>query len=61
MQLDHASGALPDAMSELQGTGLPSEMLGSDGDELGVGDELGGVQRDAVDVGDGDVAGSGEY
>jgi len=59
MQIDHANSTLPDAMSSLQGTGLPSEMLGGDSDDLGVGDELEGVHRG--DVVDGDVVGSGEY
>lgn len=62
MQIDHATSALPDSMSGLQTAGLPSEMLGGDSDDLGVGDELGSVHRnDVVDVGEGDVAGSGEY
>jgi len=59
IQIDHANTTLPDSMSGLQGSGLPSEMLGGDSDDLGVGDELSGVHD--VDVVDGDVAGSGEY
>jgi len=59
VQIDHANTTLPDGLSSLQGTGLPSEMLGGDGDDLIDGDELGGVHK--VDVTDGDVAGSGEY
>jgi len=59
VQVDHANTTLPDGLSSLQGTGLPSEMLGDDVDDSIDRDVLGDVHK--VDVVESDVAGSGEY
>lgn len=69
MQVNHAATALPDGNSVLQGSGLPSDSMLNDDlgpDDMGVVDdmddaELGVDRADVVDVGDGEVAGSGEY
>lgn len=59
VQTDHANTTLPDGLSSLQGTGLPSEMLGDDVDDTIDRDVLGDVHK--VDSVDGDVVDSGEY